>query len=101
VYRTLEVLAEYQMVTHTHLEQPSATYMLADHADHAHLVCRGCRAVFELDHDVATVLAGQISHTHGFDVDIGHLSLFGRCSDCTTSDLASEHADHQQSGIRA
>ncbi len=91
VYRTLEVLTDYQLVAHTHLQQPSATYMLATHADHAHLVCRGCRAVTELDHDTATTLAGQISHTHGFDVDIGHLSLFGRCASCTAADLKGEH----------
>ncbi len=90
VYRTLEVLTDYQLVAHTHLQQPSATYMLAIHADHAHLVCRGCRAVTELDHGTATTLAGQISHTHGFDVDIGHLSLFGRCARCTATDLKGE-----------
>ncbi len=91
VYRTLEVLAEHGLVAHAHLEQPSATYMLATHADHAHLVCRGCRTISELDHDIATTLAGQISHAHGFDVDIGHLSLFGRCARCTATDLENEH----------
>jgi len=90
VYRTLEVLAEHQLVTHAHLEQSSATYMLAAHADHAHLVCRGCHQVLEFDHDIATALTGQISHIHGFDVDTGHLSVFGRCDACTSEDLAGE-----------
>jgi hypothetical protein len=24
---------------------------------------------------------------HGFDVDFGHLSVFGRCEDCVAADL--------------
>lgn len=82
VYRTLESLAEQGMVTHTHLDQHVKTYMLAEHADHAHLVCRDCHDVLLLDHDIAEALARQIKAAHGFDVDAGHLSVFGRCARC-------------------
>ena len=86
VYRTLEVLAEHGVVAHSHLAEQSVTYMLASHADHAHLVCRGCRQVLELDSGIAGELTGRISRAHGFDVDTGHLSVFGRCSSCINND---------------
>lgn len=41
VYRTLELLEELGMVTHTHLGHGAPTYHLAAEADHVHLVCRG------------------------------------------------------------
>ena len=42
VYRTLELLEELGMVTHTHLGHGAPTYHLAAEADHVHLVCRDC-----------------------------------------------------------
>ena len=39
VYRTLELLEELGMVTHTHLGHGAPTYHLAAEANHVHLVC--------------------------------------------------------------
>ncbi len=82
VYRTLEVLATHHVVAHTHLAHQATTYMLADHADHAHLVCRRCGRVTELDQDVTAAFAAAAQDRHGFEVDAGHLSVFGRCAVC-------------------
>src|SRR5690606_7193988 len=48
VYRTLELLEELGLVTHTHLSHGAPTYHLAAEADHVHLVCRGCGEVTEV-----------------------------------------------------
>ena len=45
VYRTLELLEELGLVTHTHLSHGAPTYHLAAEADHVHLACRGCGEV--------------------------------------------------------
>ena len=87
VYRALETLAAHGLVSHTHLLGATKTYQLSTHANHAHLVCRGCGSVTELDDDVARRFTADISRVHGFDVDFGHLSVFGRCADCVAKDL--------------
>src|ERR1700684_4047436 len=42
IYRTLELLEQLGMVTHTHLGHGAPTYHLAVDADHVDLVCRVC-----------------------------------------------------------
>jgi len=85
VYRTLEALADARVVTHTHLTHQKTTYMLADHADHAHLVCRGCGRVTELAVDLTTAFGDEVHRRHGFSADTGHLSVFGRCAACAAA----------------
>src|SRR3954462_11035180 len=48
VYRTLELLEELGLVTHTHLGHGPPTYHLASAADHVHPVCRACGGVTEV-----------------------------------------------------
>jgi len=83
VYRTLETMADLGLVTHTHLSAPGKTFMLASHADHAHLVCRTCGAVSTLTPAIGERLADEVAAAHGFRLDRGHVSLFGVCADCT------------------
>ena len=40
-------------VGHTHLDHRAPSYHLADHADHIHLVCRGCGRVEQCDRETA------------------------------------------------
>ena len=51
IYRTLELLEQIGMVTHTHLHHGAPTYHLATDADHVHLVCRDCGRVTEIGPD--------------------------------------------------
>jgi Fur family ferric uptake transcriptional regulator len=87
IYRSVETMTAHNLVSHTHLTGPTPTYQLATHADHAHLVCRGCGSVTEMDDDVAHRFTADIARRHGFDVDFGHLSVFGRCAACVAADL--------------
>ena len=80
--RALETLTEHGVVSHTHLLAGTKTYQLVSHADHAHLVCRDCGAVAELERAIAARFTAEVSGTHSFTVDFGHLSVFGRCADC-------------------
>src|ERR1700759_1937982 len=82
IYRTLELLEQPGMVTHTHLGHGAPTYHLAEDADHGHLVGRGWGNTPETRRDVARALVSALEAGQGFETDVGHLTVFGRCSDC-------------------
>src|SRR6266404_5056927 len=67
IYRTLELLEQIGMVTDT---------------DHVHLVCRDCDRVTEIGPDAIRPLITALEERHGFETDVGHLTVFGRCADC-------------------
>ena len=85
IYRTLELLEQIGMVTHTHLGHGAPTYHLASDADHVHLVCRDCGRVTEIGPDAIRPLITALEDRHGFETDVGHLTVFGRCADCRTA----------------
>ncbi|MFD1930712.1 Fur family transcriptional regulator [Nonomuraea mangrovi] len=82
VYRTLELLEELGMVTHTHLNHGAPTYHLATEADHVHLVCRDCGEVSEVRLELADGLVKGLDDEMGFETDVRHLTVFGRCRNC-------------------
>jgi Fur family ferric uptake transcriptional regulator len=82
IYRTLELLEQIGMVTHTHLGHGAPTYHLASDADHVHLVCRECGEVTEVSPDTIRGLITALDEGQGFETDVGHLTVFGRCGTC-------------------
>ena len=82
IYRTLELLEQVGMVTHTHLGHGAPIYHLASHADHVHLVCGDCGRVTEIGPDAIRPLITALDERHGFETDVGHLTVFGLCQDC-------------------
>ncbi len=83
VYRTLELLEELGLVAHTHLGHGAPTYSPAQEVDHLHLVCRDCGAVAEAELSAADDLVGRLAAAHGFDTDVKHFAIYGRCARCT------------------
>jgi Fur family ferric uptake transcriptional regulator len=83
VYRTLELLEELGLVRHTHLSDRAPTYHSKAAPDHVHLVCRGCGKVIEAAPEEFAPLADALRAKHGFTSDVGHLTVFGQCADCT------------------
>ena len=82
IYRTLEVLEELGLVRHAHLSDRAPTYhSVTDHV-HFHLVCRNCHRIVSVDPDVLEPLNDRLQELHGFVVDVGHLTIFGRCGSC-------------------
>ncbi|GAA2995834.1 MULTISPECIES: Fur family transcriptional regulator [Streptosporangium] len=82
VYRTLELLEELGMVTHSHLGHGAPTYHLTAEADHVHLVCRGCGEISEVSPDLVKNFVTHLDTELGFATDVHHLTIFGRCRDC-------------------
>jgi Fur family ferric uptake transcriptional regulator len=82
VYRTLELLEQIGLVTHTHLGHGAPRYHLAAEAQHVHLVCRDCERVTQVEPDAVRSLVSSLAAEHGFETDVGHLTVYGRCADC-------------------
>lgn len=80
VYRTLELLNELGLIRHTHLSDRAPTYHAVTGHEHAHLVCRGCGASVSLTREQLDL--ADLEEATGFEVDFGHLAVFGMCADC-------------------
>jgi Fur family ferric uptake transcriptional regulator len=91
VYRTLELLEELGLVTHTHLSHGSPTYHAAGEHQHVHLVCRNCGSIIEVAPEVLQPVTDRLREQRGFRVDIGHVALFGVCADCGSKADSGEH----------
>jgi Fur family ferric uptake transcriptional regulator len=85
VYRTLELLEELGLVRHNHISDRAPTYHSTAVPDHVHLVCRGCGEITEVAPEVVAPMTGELAETYGFETDIGHLTVFGRCRECARS----------------
>ncbi|HSA52840.1 MAG TPA: Fur family transcriptional regulator [Yinghuangia sp.] len=85
VYRTLELLEQLELVKHAHLGHGAPTYHPAGRSDHLHLVCRDCDSVTEVEVGLAEPLAHTVESRFGFDIDLHHFAIFGRCGACTAA----------------
>ncbi|MGL5825350.1 MAG: Fur family transcriptional regulator [Nocardioides sp.] len=90
VYRNLEVLEEIGLVRHVHLSDRTPTYHSNQGHAHFHLVCRNCHRVTSVDPDMAATFATALRHQQGFDADLGHLTVHGRCVQCPEPGRSSE-----------
>jgi Fur family transcriptional regulator, ferric uptake regulator len=82
VYRTLELLEQLGLVTHTHLGHGAPSYHLAEETEHVHLVCRRCGRISQVGQSDVAPLVSALEEAHGFKTDVGHLTVFGLCADC-------------------
>ena len=83
VYRTLEVLEQLGLVRHAHLSDRAPTYHSVRDHEHFHLVCRNCHKVISVHPEVIEPTLTRLREEFAFEVDVGHLTVFGRCTDCS------------------
>jgi Fur family ferric uptake transcriptional regulator len=88
VYRTLELLQNMGLVTHTHFDDGIAIYHLAEDSHHQHMVCRGCGAEREIDVAELEPLDRHLRTTYGFQADLAHFAIIGMCQACVASSQA-------------
>lgn len=82
IYRTLELLEDLGLVTHSHLGHGAPTYHSATVPEHVHLVCRGCQDVTEVPPAAVDSLVHRLASDLGFQTDVNHLTVFGTCATC-------------------
>ena len=85
VYRTLAVLEELGLVRHGHGADGREEYHVLPQPDHGHLHCTVCGATWEMGADRAAAVAATLRRADGFEIDIGHVTLVGRCRDCASA----------------
>ena len=85
VYRTLELLGQIGVLNRLALGQGPARWELTQGA-HQHLVCDVCGVVEEVSGGPFTRLASSLAKQHGFEADIRHLAVTGRCAACAAGD---------------
>jgi len=83
VYRTLDLLQEFNLVISTDLGDGHQDYKLVGAEDpHLHLVCRQCGAVIGTEMGPGSSLAAYYLENYGFRVDFDFLSFPGLCKNC-------------------
>lgn len=78
VYRTLEALERAGLVWAVHVPGAGRTYHLGSHHPHAHLLCRECGRLEDLDPLPAEMLAAR-GVPPDFTVEHVQLTVIGRC----------------------
>lgn len=87
VYRTLEQLSGDGLLAHVHLDRGVAAYHLtaAGRGTHLHAQCSECGAVVDLPPDALGRSAQRVRAATGFELDLGHVALSGRCAACAAA----------------
>ena len=85
VYRTLDVLEQLDLVRHGHAADGREEFHVLPGARHGHLHCAACGASWEIGEGRATEIVEAISAADGFEVEIGHVTLVGRCRACAAA----------------
>jgi Fur family transcriptional regulator, ferric uptake regulator len=83
VYRTLDVLEELGIVTHSHGREGRQEFHVRPRANHGHLRCVICGRSWDLAESEVRNLAGGLRERRGFDVALDHLTVEGRCAACS------------------
>jgi Fe2+ or Zn2+ uptake regulation protein len=81
VYRTLEFLAENNMILPALNSNGHLVYEIAGR-DHHHVICRSCGANVEIDHALLRKLYDQLEVETGYQLTTSHITFFGLCPDC-------------------
>lgn len=82
VYRTLDILEDLGVVCHGHASDGREEYHVLPQAPHGHFYCDGCRAVLEIRDEVAQEVVRLLEARLGFEIDLSHVTLSGRCRVC-------------------
>lgn len=85
VYRTLDVLEELGLVRHGHGADGREEYHIGPASEHGHLYCSSCGGRWEVSTAEAAALVEAIRATSGFQVDLSHVTIVGRCRACAAA----------------
>lgn len=85
VYRTLDLLAELNILERINFGDGRTRYELGQHEvhHHHHMICLGCGRVQEFDADLLESLENILCQKTGFHVTDHQLKFYGYCRECT------------------
>ena len=82
VYRTLDMLKRMRLVSETDMGSGTYAYEWMEQDRHHHLLCNLCERIALLDDEFLGSLGSEIRDSYGFEADMDHMVLFGRCREC-------------------
>jgi Fe2+ or Zn2+ uptake regulation protein len=82
VYATLDLFAELGIVRKVALADGPMLYDTGQEHPHAHMVCRRCGRIFDLEIQPVDAADMAAAADQGFAVDSGDLVLHGLCREC-------------------
>ena len=82
VYRTLDVLEDLGLLSHSHAADGREEFHVQPTAAHGHLHCTSCGTSWEILADEAAAVVESMERSRGFAVDLSHVSIAGRCAGC-------------------
>jgi Fur family ferric uptake transcriptional regulator len=86
VYRTLELLQDFNMVAVVEPGDGQRRYeLLGVHGPHLHLICQRCGAVVGMPLDPLRDFESHVAQQYHFQLDSEHLTLPGWCVECRNS----------------
>ncbi|MBN1285726.1 MAG: transcriptional repressor [Anaerolineae bacterium] len=91
VYRILQWLKAYGVVSQTDLGMGSDVYCLVAGEPHHHLICLACGAIIDVDDTIFASLRRTLKLAYRFDPRIEHFAIFGTCEKCKPHDDEDEH----------
>ncbi len=83
VYRTLDVLEDLGLLSHSHGADGREEFHVPPAAAHGHLHSTACGTTWEILADEAANIVASMQRSRGFTVDLSHLSISGQCADCS------------------
>lgn len=100
VYKTLEILCQRGMVIKVNPLHAVARYD-GETGRHAHLICRQCHHIIDLDWEGSEVPALPAEALQGFRIEHPSLTFWGLCPRCQPMEPPEEdeHGDGSRTGI--
>jgi Fe2+ or Zn2+ uptake regulation protein len=89
VYKTLEILCQRGMVLKVNPLHAVARYD-GETGQHAHLICRQCHHIIDLDWEALEVPSLSAADLHGFQIERPSLTFWGLCPPCQQSEFPEE-----------
>ena len=83
VYRTLDLLQEFNLVISTDLGDGHQDYKLVGAEDpHLHLVCQSCGKLLAVDLEEIQPFTDYLDATYGFQAELDNVTVPGLCQEC-------------------
>jgi Fur family ferric uptake transcriptional regulator len=82
VYRTLDVLEQLGVISHSHGVDGREEFHVQPAIDHGHLICGDCGDEAELPAADASSFLETLRRERGFEAPVAHLTVVGRCREC-------------------
>jgi len=90
VYKTLEVFCQKGLATKVNPLHEMARYDKVTR-DHAHLICRRCHRIIDLDWEPPPLISFPQEMLHGFRPERQFLTLWGLCRSCQENQNSEEN----------